>query len=320
MVHNNKWVKGINWYTGPYFEPDAMQELVSLASEYDGYGTPPPLMGDANRDDIVDILDLTIVGSALGTESGDLGWNPMADLRSDGIVDVFDLHRVAKVFGETTRVFCDGFEDDGFDAFTGTLTLGDGALECQSSVTRFGNYAAHAYATSSAHTDRAFAYFDTPQPLNDTHYVRVYIRFANLPDTHGDYAHFVTVHDADPYPTTIWRVNLCYITDRCYLEMRTPHGSSSYLYYDFSDINATKWYVVEFGYRKHATEGFYRIYVDGVLEASDENRDTSSDPDAANFRFGLVGGAGTWSSGLPNFYMDLVAVDTEYIGPAAVYE
>ncbi len=266
------------------------------------------------------MLDLDIVNAALGSESGDLRWNPVADLRVDGIVDALDLHRVAKVFGKSVGVFRDGFEDCGFRAFTGTTTAGDGALECQSSVKRFGNYAAHAYAVSSAWSDGAFAYFDAPQPLSDAHYVRVYVRFASLPDTHGDYAHFVTVRDAGPSPTTIWRVNLCYITDRCYLEMRTLHGSSSYLYYDFSDINATQWYVVEFGYRKHATEGFYRIYVDGVLAASDENRDTSSDPDAANFRFGLVGGTGTWSSGLPNFYMDLVAVDTEYIGPAAVYE
>jgi hypothetical protein len=320
MVHNNKWVKGLNWYTGAYFEPDAMQELVSLASEFDGYGFPPSLVGDANGDDIVDRLDLVIVNAALGSEAGDLRWNPIADLRSDGLVDIFDLQRVGKVFGETTRVFCDGFEDGGFGAFTGTITMGGGALECQSSVKRFGDYAAHAYAASSAWSDRAIVYLDTSQTLSDAHYVRMYIRFAALPDTHGDYADFVRVRGTDPYPTTIWRCDLSYITDRCYLEMYTPHGSSSFLYCDFSDINATKWYVVEFGYRKHATEGFYRIYVDGVLEASDENRDTSSDLDAANFRFGLVGGAGTWGSGLPNVYLDLVAIDTEYIGPAVTYE
>ena len=56
------------------------------------------------------------------------------------------------------------------------------------------------------------------------------------------------------------------------------------------------------------------------MEASDENIDTGVEPDAANFRFCLVGGGGTWSSGLPNYYMDLVAVDTEYIGPAFTYE
>ena len=51
-------------------------------------------MGDINRDGVVDILDLTIVGARFGQR----GQNS-ADLNGDGLVDIADLVLVAGEFG-----------------------------------------------------------------------------------------------------------------------------------------------------------------------------------------------------------------------------
>ena len=59
--------------------------------------TPPSLFGDINRDGVVNILDLMLVGSNLGQT----GQNN-ADVNGDGIVDILDLVQVASAFSETT--------------------------------------------------------------------------------------------------------------------------------------------------------------------------------------------------------------------------
>ena len=53
-----------------------------------------PILGDINRDGVVDILDLTIVGARFGQR----GHNS-ADLNGDGLVDILDLVLVAGAFG-----------------------------------------------------------------------------------------------------------------------------------------------------------------------------------------------------------------------------
>ena len=53
-----------------------------------------PILGDINRDGVVDILDLTIVGARFGQR----GQNS-ADLNGDGLVDIVDLALVASEFG-----------------------------------------------------------------------------------------------------------------------------------------------------------------------------------------------------------------------------
>ena len=58
--------------------------------------TPRTKPGDVNRDGVVDILDLTFVGSNIGRT----GQND-ADVNGDGIVDILDLVEVAGMFGET---------------------------------------------------------------------------------------------------------------------------------------------------------------------------------------------------------------------------
>jgi len=52
---------------------------------------------DANRDAIVDILDLVIVGRDFGSNSP---INPAADVNEDGLVDIIDLVLIGRHFGE----------------------------------------------------------------------------------------------------------------------------------------------------------------------------------------------------------------------------
>ena len=81
------------------FSPDS----TSLASgSYDGTVllwkfTPSMKPGDVNRDGVVNILDVTFVGSNLGR----IGQND-ADVNRDGLVDILDLVKVAALFSETT--------------------------------------------------------------------------------------------------------------------------------------------------------------------------------------------------------------------------
>ena len=51
---------------------------------------------DINKDSIIDVSDLTIVGQHYGEE------NPTYDLNHDGVVDVGDLVMIGQHFGEVS--------------------------------------------------------------------------------------------------------------------------------------------------------------------------------------------------------------------------
>jgi len=63
------------------------------------------LVGDLYPDGVIDMRDIAIVARAFGTEEGDPGWNPDADLTGpeylvpDGEVDMRDVALVARAFG-----------------------------------------------------------------------------------------------------------------------------------------------------------------------------------------------------------------------------
>ena len=56
----------------------------------------PPIPQDVNRDDVVNILDLVFVASALGDE----GQGLVADVNADGVVNILDLVSVAGALGD----------------------------------------------------------------------------------------------------------------------------------------------------------------------------------------------------------------------------
>jgi hypothetical protein len=47
--------------------------------------------GDANEDDIINILDLSLIGSSYGSNPGDPSWNPQADINNDGTINIQDI-------------------------------------------------------------------------------------------------------------------------------------------------------------------------------------------------------------------------------------
>ena len=59
------------------------------------------IMGDANGDITVNILDCAIVAIAFDTQPTDPNWNPNADLTNDQTVNIVDIVIVATHFGET---------------------------------------------------------------------------------------------------------------------------------------------------------------------------------------------------------------------------
>jgi hypothetical protein len=59
-------------------------------------GVPPRIEGDANRDGIVNILDLNAVRNDLGLQKNGLG----ADANRNGVIDIADLNAVRNHFGE----------------------------------------------------------------------------------------------------------------------------------------------------------------------------------------------------------------------------
>ena len=56
---------------------------------------------DVNQDDIVNILDLTLIANNFGTPSLE---NPRTDVNADGVVNILDMVLVAKYFGENIPV------------------------------------------------------------------------------------------------------------------------------------------------------------------------------------------------------------------------
>ncbi len=59
------------------------------------------LLGDLNKDGVVDIFDVVNVALAFGSSLEDLNWNQAADLNNDDFVDIFDVVLLAQNFGKT---------------------------------------------------------------------------------------------------------------------------------------------------------------------------------------------------------------------------
>ena len=59
------------------------------------------LLGDINKDGVVDGKDIRIVCAAYGSTPKDSNWNPDADLNNDEVIDMKDVRIVASDYGKT---------------------------------------------------------------------------------------------------------------------------------------------------------------------------------------------------------------------------
>jgi len=62
---------------------------------------PKTLVTDLNGDGIVNILDISIVALAFGSNPGDENCNQIADLDKNGEINIIDISMIAKDYGKT---------------------------------------------------------------------------------------------------------------------------------------------------------------------------------------------------------------------------
>lgn len=58
------------------------------------------LLGDINKDGIVDVKDLVVLALAYASTASDPRWNPDADLNKDGVINILDLAQLAENMGK----------------------------------------------------------------------------------------------------------------------------------------------------------------------------------------------------------------------------
>ena len=94
--------------SGTIFDTDGSQgiKIRSFISKFIVSKVDPEISQDMptdlNKDGIVNIIDISTVALAFGTELGDDDWNVIADLNNDEIVNILDIATVAIDFGKTT--------------------------------------------------------------------------------------------------------------------------------------------------------------------------------------------------------------------------
>jgi parallel beta-helix repeat protein len=101
----NDAFEGNYWsdYTGGDLDRDGVGDSPFVVCENNTDNHPlmnPYFFGDLNHDAKVNIVDLNIVGVALGAKLGDKNWNPHADVNEDGKISILDVATIAREFGK----------------------------------------------------------------------------------------------------------------------------------------------------------------------------------------------------------------------------
>jgi len=76
----------------------SISRTIDVVSADTPLGTMHMTAGDANRDETVNLFDLTIVASAFDTQHGGPGFDERADINGDGEVNLFDLVLISNNF------------------------------------------------------------------------------------------------------------------------------------------------------------------------------------------------------------------------------
>ena len=76
-------------------------ETVTVTGSNDTADFGELLAGDANGDNAVNILDLSILAGAYNASDGDGSFNPATDFNGDGVVNILDLSLLAGNYNMT---------------------------------------------------------------------------------------------------------------------------------------------------------------------------------------------------------------------------
>jgi len=210
---------------------------------------------------------------------------------------------------QATELFSDGFESGDLSAYDGKTETG-GTIEADTNNPAFGVYNANVSITGTG-TRRAYVYksgFDT-----DTMYVREYVYFRDeLADTSDDTIQVMYMHNnADTSP-------LCQMGIR-----ETEDWGGSYRvgttwqswFNTTTPLALNTWYYIEMGYHVHASEGWFRAYVNGTLIFEVTGIDTDDYGNIGEIRCGVYQST---LSGDPSHSVDIdaIVVADSYIGEA----
>lgn len=213
-------------------------------------------------------------------------------------------------------VFEAGFENDDFSEFTGTYEEG-GTIQTSSDNPFSGSY--HANATASG-TYVRYAYAYKTGYNESTFFAGEYVYFHDtLPDTSSE----------DIEVLMMTNVSSGSATGLCQIGVRTihPYWAGNYRnvttwrsWYsaDESGPSLNTWYWVEIGFHVHATEGWFKAYIEGEQIFSVTNIDTSQYGNIGGIRSGICYSYFPDTNETHRVDVDRVVADTSYIGPAFV--
>ena len=207
-----------------------------------------------------------------------------------------------------TTLFEDGFESGDFSAWSGTSTAG-GSIEVTTANPKSGSYNARANITGTG-TRKAYCYksgFD-----ESIIHVRLYVQFHDaLPETTSDSITILYVRNK-ANTAGLFQVGIGYSNSRWLGNYRkagvwTAWNNASYT------ASLDTWYCIEAAYYVHATEGYFKVWLDENLIYEDTNIDTSQNGNAGEVRVGVYGSS---LSGDPSHTVDIdcVVVADTYIG------
>ena len=92
---NSTSTEGLNWV-----EADDLEDHIKVTALTVMRVSPSLLLTDLNNDGTVNILDISIVAVAFGTQEGDKNYDSIADLDKNGEVNIIDISMVAVDYGK----------------------------------------------------------------------------------------------------------------------------------------------------------------------------------------------------------------------------
>jgi hypothetical protein len=253
---------------------------------------------DLNKDGIVNILDITIVAVAFNSKPGNSNWNPTADLDGNSIVNIIDIAIVAEQYGRTmTTIFEDGFESGGASAWSWTT----GTPAVVSDVQHHGTY--------SGKFGHDICYVAKADLAHDTLYTRIYARIDTLPPSDKL---VLVLRGEDSGGSVMYELYFYNNAGTLTISLGTKKPTGMRLDYKFA-YSTNTWICLEVEYYRHATNGEYRFWVNGVAAGSRTGLDTAT---GIGLHDHVVAGQ-VWSNYAVSVWVDCVTVSDAYIEPEA---